>query len=221
MANIDWNARLDEKYRLLGMETAAQAEQNRAQAQLQRENAAMVRPLGEAQIKQDLANARKLAEEAMMVRPIGESLITGNLATAGLAGAQAAKERRVFPLGGEQGQGQDPLRASLIRPLPPPSEDFMREFRAGIIPPPKKETEPVYYEPLGMPLKRGITRVPGKGSGDKVPAMLEPGEAILNKKAAGMIGRDKIAAANKKGNQMRTQAEKSKVAQLLKKLGMV
>lgn len=68
--------------------------------------------------------------------------------------------------------------------------------------------------------KKGIARVPGTGDGDKVSAMLEPGEAILNRKAAGMIGRDKIAQANAKGNQMRAKEDAGKVAALLKKLGM-
>ena len=48
----------------------------------------------------------------------------------------------------------------------------------------------------------GTASVPGKGSGevDKVPAMLAPGEAVLNHHAAEIIGRDKIAAANAIGN---------------------
>jgi hypothetical protein len=75
--------------------------------------------------------------------------------------------------------------------------------------------------------KRGVAKVPGKGSGDKVPAMLEPGEAVLNKHAAGMIGHDLIAKANKKGNQMRdkedakTAKSASKLADALKMMGMV
>lgn len=72
-----------------------------------------------------------------------------------------------------------------------------------------------------LTLKRGTARVPGKGSGDKVPAMLEPGEAVLNKHAAGMIGRDKIAKANAKGNAQRQKEHVGKVAQMLKQLGMM
>lgn len=74
-------------------------------------------------------------------------------------------------------------------------------------------------EPVGR-FKRGTARVPGKGTGDKVPALLEPGEAILNKHAAGMIGRDKIAKANAKGNQMRSKENLSKLAQALQMMGM-
>lgn len=50
-------------------------------------------------------------------------------------------------------------------------------------------------------LKKGIARVPGKGSGkvDKVPAMLAPGEAVLNKAAAEKMGRGMIAKMNKAG----------------------
>lgn len=69
-------------------------------------------------------------------------------------------------------------------------------------------------------LKRGMTRVPGKGLGDKVPAMLEPNEAVLNKHAADIIGRDKIAKANAKGNMQRQKADVGKVAQLLRQMGM-
>lgn len=74
---------------------------------------------------------------------------------------------------------------------------------------------------LTLSLKRGTARVPGKGSGDKVPAMLEPGEAILNKHAAGMIGRDKIAKANTKGNMQRQRETVGKVAQMLRQMGMM
>lgn len=68
---------------------------------------------------------------------------------------------------------------------------------------------------------RGTARVPGTGTGDKVPAMLEPGEAVLNKQAAGMIGRDKIAAANKKGNDLRSKENLSRLADVIKMMGMV
>lgn len=57
-----------------------------------------------------------------------------------------------------------------------------------------------YVGTLGLKAK-GETKVPGKGSGkvDKVPRLLAPGEAVLNKAAAGMLGRKKIAELNKKG----------------------
>lgn len=47
----------------------------------------------------------------------------------------------------------------------------------------------------------GTSRVPGGGSGavDTVPAMLAPGEAVLNKGAAEHVGRGLIAKANKIG----------------------
>jgi len=47
----------------------------------------------------------------------------------------------------------------------------------------------------------GTARVPGRGDGtkDTVKARLAPGEAVLNKPAAEMIGRDVIAAANTMG----------------------
>lgn len=58
----------------------------------------------------------------------------------------------------------------------------------------------------GMPAVRyakGTARVPGKGSGkvDTQPAMLAPGEAVLNKPAAEHMGRGLIAALNQMGAQ--------------------
>lgn len=52
-----------------------------------------------------------------------------------------------------------------------------------------------------IPYGKGTSKVPGQGSGqvDSVPAVLAPGEAVLNKAAAEEVGRSKIAAANKKG----------------------
>jgi hypothetical protein len=53
-----------------------------------------------------------------------------------------------------------------------------------------------------LKLTAGDTKVPGKGDGtvDKVPAMLAPGEAVLNKPAAEKLGRDNIAALNAVGH---------------------
>lgn len=79
-----------------------------------------------------------------------------------------------------------------------------------------------YRSSLGF--KRGVTSVPGKGTGDKVPAKLEPKEAVLNKHAADMLGRKKIAQLNKAGNEKRANEmhqRVSKLAQSLKKIGMV
>jgi hypothetical protein len=50
------------------------------------------------------------------------------------------------------------------------------------------------------PLKRGLTKVPGKGKKDSVPALLQPGEAVLNAAAAKKLGRGLIAHLNAYGN---------------------
>lgn len=51
----------------------------------------------------------------------------------------------------------------------------------------------------------GANQVPGRGMGDTVPAMLTPGEAVVNKGGIQHIpgGRQTIAAANAKGNAMK------------------
>ena len=55
--------------------------------------------------------------------------------------------------------------------------------------------------PFGAGYLFGATTVPGQGSGtvDQVPAMLAPHEAVLNKAAADMMGRGRIAALNAAG----------------------
>jgi hypothetical protein len=55
--------------------------------------------------------------------------------------------------------------------------------------------------PFGAGYLFGATAVPGQGSGtvDKVPAMLAPHEAVLNRAAADLMGRGKIAALNAQG----------------------
>jgi hypothetical protein len=61
---------------------------------------------------------------------------------------------------------------------------------------------PKIGDPVRLPgLRKGLARVPGKGDGtkDTVPAMLAPGEAVLNKSAAEGMGRGLIAALNKLG----------------------
>src|SRR5450631_1766409 len=42
----------------------------------------------------------------------------------------------------------------------------------------------------------GSARIPGQGSGDTVPSMLTPGEAVLTRGAAELLGRDTIDRLN-------------------------
>ena len=60
------------------------------------------------------------------------------------------------------------------------------------------------WSQLGMlGLASGTSRVPGMGNGavDTVPAMLAPGEAVLNRAASDALGRGLIAALNQRGAQ--------------------
>ena len=72
----------------------------------------------------------------------------------------------------------------------------------GIVPSPY----PVGDNILGLsPSFSGLTgynkggKVPGKGTGDTVPAMLTPGEFVMSKGAVDQIGADKLMAMNKAG----------------------
>jgi hypothetical protein len=60
--------------------------------------------------------------------------------------------------------------------------------------------QPGFYA-KGTPMVPG--KAPAKGDTDTVPAMLTPGEAVLNTHAAELMGRDKIAKANAVGNAMK------------------
>lgn len=64
---------------------------------------------------------------------------------------------------------------------------------------PSVQPRPNY--PFGAGYLFGATAVPGQGTGavDKVPAMLAPHEAVLNRAAADMLGRGVIAALNASG----------------------
>jgi len=64
---------------------------------------------------------------------------------------------------------------------------------------PSVQPNPGY--PFGAGYLFGANTVPGQGTGrvDKVPAVLAPHEAVLNKAAADMLGRGKIAALNAAG----------------------
>jgi hypothetical protein len=61
--------------------------------------------------------------------------------------------------------------------------------------------QPMPNYPFGAGYLFGATAVPGQGSGtvDKVPAVLAPHEAVLNRAAADSLGRGRIAALNAQG----------------------
>lgn len=69
----------------------------------------------------------------------------------------------------------------------------------GVSGSPSTRILPRGWKPLGF--AKGTAKVPGKGSGkvDTVPAMLAPGEAVLNKGAAEHVGRDAIKQLNTLG----------------------
>lgn len=96
-------------------------------------------------------------------------------------------------------------------PATDPQTDEQRQFDYGIRNVPATASSPgidtrfisSLTGRVGGGLKKGIARVPGKGDGtkDTVPAVLAPGEAVLNKAAADKMGRGLIAALNKMGAQ--------------------
>lgn len=67
---------------------------------------------------------------------------------------------------------------------------FIKGFASGIKG--KKDGGPIGFARGGM--------VPGTGNGDTVPAMLEPGEFVLRKKAVQALGAQKVGSLNKYAN---------------------
>jgi hypothetical protein len=112
------------------------------------------------------------------------------------AGAFGANQGMNFGGGGMAGGGGDFIKPGIYDGTPETGLSNPQHFATG--------TANVQgYE-------AGATKVPGKGSGmvDKVPAMLAPGEAVLNAGAAEHFGRDKIAALNAIGHaKMQQQAQ--------------
>lgn len=217
---------LNKKYAQRQQEVNAQAAQNYAQANLQNQQAGMVRPLGEAEIGQRNASAYLDRERGGVVKPLADSEINRNNAFANYTNAQTDMYRPFINSQIDQNNASAfqmrseglaiPFRAidDIMRnryTAYPTNTDGDRQGRANYL----SDIESLRRT---MGYQRGTAMVPGKGSGDKVPAMLEPGEAVLNKKAAGMIGRGKIAAANKAGNASRDRQDSSKIAALLMKM---
>ncbi len=102
-------------------------------------------------------------------------------------------------VGGNTGVGSTPFAPAAF------TNTGKFSFSGGVTPdapdPGASSYGPVKKEPWMW--ATGTAKVPGKapakGSTDTVPAMLTPGEAVINKEGAQMMGRDKIAKVNQAG----------------------
>lgn len=105
---------------------------------------------------------------------------TANVKAAGKSGAKAAPQQMLQPQASMPAPGQVGAAMPGSSPQASPVGGLAALLQAAM----------------------GATTVPGKGAGDKVPAMLEPGEAVVNKGAIKHIpgGRQTIAKANAQGN---------------------
>lgn len=123
---------------------------------------------------------------------------------------QANYAHRYDPLGGELNsflqQGGSIFRSA---PVTPPLMAPVAPAAPAATPGPQASAYPVGFgqgnliggNPLGQNAyhaAQGATKVPGKGDGktDTQPAMLAPGEAVLNRGAAEHLGRDTISLLN-------------------------
>ena len=190
--DANFGALLDRKYDLMQQETQARANLENTQAGVLPGTAA-----SEARLR--AAQAALTGQQAGQVAPLAQSQIAQAQAGIGQTQAQTG-------LIGAQTQGQN------IRNQAPNDVYFGNmydQLRAGREPGYARGTSDVQH------YDQGATHVPGQGDGtvDKVPAVLAPGEAVLNKAAAEHVGRGTITALNAMGAaKMGMPAGKSKQA---------
>ena len=190
--DANFGALLDRKYDLMRQETQARANLENTQAGVLPSTAA-----SEARLR--AAQAALTGQQAGQVAPLAQSQIAQAQAGIGQTQAQTG-------LIGAQTRGQN------IRNQSPSDAYFGNmydQLRAGREPGYARGTSDVQH------YDQGATHVPGQGDGtvDKVPAVLAPGEAVLNKAAAEHVGRGTITALNAMGAaKMGMPAGKSKQA---------
>lgn len=194
-----WGQLADRKYNI----QEQQARAGMISAQAQQRNAETGASLAPVQI------ADTQAQTALRQAQAAELPLEG-AATRDLIGAQAGMQRA--------SAAQTQRETSMMRPVTPnmlAAFSFLNrgnwlgptDLTQGMLAPtPEPEDE---TGPTGPRVRRGTqlgfamgtARVPGTGSPtkDTVPAKLAPGEAVLNKPAADILGRGLIAALNAKG----------------------
>ena len=156
------------------------------------------------------ANQRLLAQSQARATDVSSSLAPGEAAARNAAAmGQAAASRASAGVMDANRAWVAPLAGSEIGARGA-SADLSAAQAAGV----RAEQQPIPgFDPssvlphfsMGTPdvgnYKRGATRIPGKGDGrtDTQPAVLAPGEAVLNKAAAEHLGRDTIELLNALG----------------------
>lgn len=173
-------------------------------------NAGMIRSVAGAKV--DNATAAEIAPNAEVQRAY-----TG--AQTGDVRVGTQQKTNLLPISEWQGRMADPAAWGMLG-LRPPGTGMAAPGTPGMVgsgmtgmssnqrsildgvPDPTLSLTPTLdqRQPVGH-YSKGTAKVPGKGSGkvDTVPAKLAPGEAVLNKGAAEMFGRENIANLNAHG----------------------
>lgn len=180
MANIDsWLAR---KYSILGEQADTAQRTGAAQAGLLGAQAGVLPGQAAAQEAQQRAQAQLLGTQASV-----------------LPGQAAAQEAQQYGAAA-QGRGLGGYYGTLgsLFPSQLGSENALRSAQAR-----DEDANADSSRYLYGTYSKGTVKVPGKGSGkvDTQPAVLAPGEAVLNKAAAEHLGRDTISLLNALGRQ--------------------
>lgn len=218
-----FNQALAEKYRQSGTQVAAQAAEARARAGLYGEQAKTIVPLAQSSIATDASNRALTDTQTEWLPRLNQADIDYKNANKNFINTQnywyGTKTLSDMNEAGARSRNYDATSLGMLNDIRPAASPFEPIGSAS-----KRLLGGIGGFRILPGFKRGVTSVPGKGAGDKMPAMLEPKEAVLNKHAADMLGRKKIAQLNKAGNEKRTQQatqKMSKLAQALKQAGMI
>lgn len=216
MSFSDWMA---QKYNNLEMTARANANLTNTQAGLMPGQVASENALRGAQTFSTNESAKTIAPLAQSTMAKTSADIWEGQQRGSLYGAQATNQSLMNGAIGDDVAGwlhgqmmgnRGGLPSGLFNPTPRPDGGVtVPAFAKGtaMVPAPSANFMAAQGTPAGgKGLKMfvaagGRTRVPGQGSGkvDTVPAMLAPGEAVLNKGAAEHVGRGKIVKLNKIG----------------------
>jgi hypothetical protein len=214
MAEVDFAGLLAQKYAIQQQQADAQSALQRSQANITNVNAAQIPGLTASEIGLRTAQAGLFgAQGGLLGAQTGTELdrtaganpfVAFDTARNALAGTGQAADGTGQSYGAptQKSTGYTSTRQSLTDT----NADGSLKYgpNAGIVPTglgaPKPAT-PIGRSFLGFHYSTGTARVPGKGDGtvDKVKAKLAPGEAVLNKGAADLAGREAIEHLNALG----------------------
>lgn len=195
---VNWSALADRKYDNIEYEAQTGRITAEANAGLARANTGMVAPLGMSQINRESAGAGLQRVQTRLAPGLAASEIANT-------NAQTSTLNTERPLIAPKTLAGIRLSDATARNTnaETTSRGLQNDMTRQYMDPSTQAIFEMLYGDSRFGFAKGTARVPGMGDGtvDTVPAALAPGEAVLNKPAAEMMGRGLIAVMNKLGMQ--------------------